>query len=104
MAGLYGRTNLTLWLVVDRKGKEEREKWKCCSDVGASTTRSGEPLWPDKPGSVGGGIESEDKVTDFESMKIVVGGGSCNQEWRAFMAGQTWKQPLRIGCRQGKWE
>ena len=50
MAGLYGRTNLTLWLVVKRTGKEEGEKWKCCSDVGASTTRSGEPLWPDKPG------------------------------------------------------
>ena len=50
MAGLYGRTNLTLWLVVKRKGRKEGEKWKCCSDVGASATRSGEPLWPDKPG------------------------------------------------------
>ena len=55
-------------------------------------TRSGEPLWLDKPGSVVGGIESEDKVNDFESMEIVVGGGSCDQEWRAFMAGQTWSQ------------
>ena len=55
-------------------------------------TRSGEPLWLDKPGAVVGGIESGDKDNDFESMEIVVGGVSCDQEWRAFMAGQTWKQ------------
>ena len=59
-------------------------------------TRSGEPLWLDKPGSAVGGIESEEKDNDVESMEIVVGDVSCDQEWRAFMAGQTWKQPLRM--------
>ena len=63
--------------------------WMCHGGDG-NGTRSGEPLWLDKPGFVVGGIESEDKVNDFESMEIVVGGGSCDQEWRA--CGQTWSQ------------
>ena len=92
VAGPYGRTNLTLRLEVEGQGKEEGEKWKCGNDVGAGATRSGEPLWPDKPGSVVGDIESEYKVNDFESMEIVVGRGSLDQEWRAFMVGQTWSE------------
>ena len=34
------------------------------------------------------------------------GGGNCGQEWRAFMAGQTWNQLLRLTKRrtsEGLW-
>ena len=35
-------------------------------------------------------IKSEEKATGVESVKVVLRDGSDNQEWRAFMAGQTW--------------
>ena len=134
MAGLYGRTNLTLWLVVKRKGKEEGEKWKCCSDVGASTTRSGEPLWLDKPGSAAGGLEREEKdwrgeygdcgggcklwpgvaslygrtnleatiANRMQTWKVGVVEGVKEEQWRAFMAGQS--SPCRWGSAICQWD
>ena len=32
VAGLYGRANLTLWLVGKGGGREEGEAWKCWSE------------------------------------------------------------------------
>ena len=75
-------------MVGGKRGKVKRKvSNESCSEVGSNAARSGEPLWPDKPGSVGGGIESEDKVDDIASMEIVVGSGSHGQECQAFMAG-----------------
>ena len=53
-----------------------------------SDTRSGEPLWLDKPGAAIG--SNEKRGEKRREMRVWGEGGSdYDQEWRAFMAGQT---------------
>ena len=65
--------------------------------------RTGGPLWPGKAGSGIGGKKSEDgrRQRPVGSVKVVVGYGSGNQKWRAFMAGQTWVRSWRVECSKG---
>ena len=66
---------------------EVREQW-----IG-TRARSGGPLWPGKPGPESGGIDDRNRTSKIESGEVDMRRKSEGQEWRAFMAGKTWKQP-----------